>query len=449
MKRTLYQELLKWKNNKEKKPLLLQGARQVGKTYLITQFGKNEYKDFIYLNFEENPQLASLFENTLNAKTIIENISIYFGKKIETDDTLLFFDEVQEVPQVITSLKYFHEQIPNLHIIAAGSLLGISVARHHSFPVGKVEFLTLYPMNFFEYLEGMGEEFLAEKLRNIEKIEPLPEVIHQKLLTHLKKYLFLGGMPEVIKKFRDTGDISLARKLQKNILEAYRRDFSKYSGKREAIKISEVWESIPFQLARENKKFKFKEVKKGGRASKYESSIEWLRKAGLIHIAYNLKTPKFPLKAYADLSKFKIYLLDTGLLGAMLDLSHELIVKPTDIFKEFYGAFIENYVATELISTINADLFYWTSKSEAEVDFILQFKNNILPLEVKSGMNRNIKSLRSYYNKYHPSYILRTSPRNLTIDNEFVNIPLYLIGSLAQILKIILYKNKKSPDFRG
>ena len=437
MKRALYSDLLKWKNNKNKKPLLLQGARQVGKTYLIKKFGEKEYENMVYLNFEEEPALSSLFETSLNANTILENISIYIGKKIEKENTLLFFDEVQEVPQVITSLKYFYEQMPDLHIIAAGSLLGVSIATHHSFPVGKVNFLTLYPMSFYEFLEAIGEKLLKEKIVNIDKLEPLPEAIHNKLLAYYKKYLFLGGMPESIKSYIESGDISVSREVQLEIIEAYRRDFSKYSDKRDAIKTSEVWESIPFQLARENKKFKFKDVKNGGRASKYNSSIEWLRKAGLIYIAYNIKTPRLPLKAYADFSKFKIYLLDTGLLGAMLNLPQEIIINPSAIFREFYGAFIENYVAAELTSTFKSELFYWTSKSDAEVDFILQAGNNIFPVEVKSGTNRNIKSLRSYYQKYNPLYIFRLSPRNLIRDNEFINIPLYLTGSLKQIFEIL------------
>jgi len=438
MRRLLYQALLKWKKDKNKKPLLLQGARQVGKTYLVTEFAKNEYENFVYLNFEEDKNLATLFEDSLNAKSLLENISIYIGRGINIENTLVFFDEVQAVPDVLTSLKYFYEQLPELHIIAAGSLLGVSVARHRSFPVGKVTFLTLYPMTFYEYLEAFSEELLVEKIKSLKKIEPLPEVIHKKLLKHLSKYLFLGGMPEVLKTYRETLDMSLARKVQIDILKAYERDFSKYSEKREAIKISELWQSVPFQLSRENKKFKYKDVKKGGRASKYEFGIEWLRKAGLIHIAYNLKTPKFPLKAYAEFSKFKIYLLDTGLLGAMFNLQPRIIIKPLDLFKEFYGAFIENYTAMELVSNFESELYYWTSNSEAEVDFILQTENMILPLEVKSGMNRNIKSLRSYYDKYHPEFIIRTSPRNLIRDSEFINIPLYLVGSLYSILKTIL-----------
>ena len=435
MKRELYNDLISWKNSSNRKPLLLQGARQTGKTYLVTQFAKNEYQDFVYLNFEQDPDLKTLFAGTLKAEKIIENISLYINKKIEPEYTLLFFDEVQIVPEVITSLKYFYEQSPNFHIIAAGSLLGVSVSSHKSFPVGKVNFLTLYPMNFYEYLLAFGKELLAEKLKNKTDAEALPELIHKELIELLKKFLFLGGMPEVLKTYLDTGDIELIRKIQNEILEAYQRDFSKYTTKREAVRISEVWRSIPYQLSRENKKFKFKDVKKGGRASTYEQTMEWLSKAGLINISYNLSVPKLPLQGYADLSKFKIYLLDTGLLGALLKLNSSIILKPNELFTEYNGAFIENFVASELISNKYKNLFYWTSKSDAEVDFIIEQNNKIYPLEVKSGMSRNIKSLRSYYEKYKPELLIRTSPRNFIRDEEFINIPLYAICSLKNIIK--------------
>lgn len=434
MKRTLYKELIKWKNSKQRKPLLLQGARQVGKTYLVNEFVKNEYENFVYLNFEQDPTLETLFAGTLKAESIIENISLYVGKKISSENTLIFFDEIQNVPQAITSLKYFYEQLPEYHIIAAGSLLGVTVGQHRSFPVGKVNFLTLYPMSFFEYLEAFAEELLSEKIKSLNKIKPFAETIHEKLLQYFKKYLFLGGMPEVVQTYIDTKDISLSRKIQNEILEAYKRDFSKYTDKKNAIKISELWHSVPYQLAKENKKFKYKDVRKNARASTYEQTIEWLRKAGLINIAYNISVPKLPLSGYADLSKLKIYFLDVGLLGAMLNLSSEIILKPTDLFKEYNGAFIENFIASELVVGGEKDLFYWTSKSDAEVDFIIQQKNKIFPLEVKSGTGRNIKSLRSYEEKYKPDLIIRTSPRNFMQDKKFINIPLYAINCLSKII---------------
>jgi len=427
MKRTLYKKLLVWKNNKNRKPLLLQGARQVGKTYLINQFGNNEYSNYIYLNFEENPNLVTLFKDELSPEKIINNISLFIGRKIISKDTLLFFDEIQTVQEVLTSLKYFCEQAPEYHVIAAGSLLGVSIGKKNSFPVGKVNFMKLYPMSFIEYLTAFGDELLAENLININTIEALPEVLHNKLLKHLKNYLYLGGMPEVLQNYLDNRDIVTVRKIQNEILEAFNRDFSKYTDKTQAIKTSELWHSIPRQLAKENKKFKYSDIRKNSRATMFGQSIEWLKKAGLINLAYNISVPKLPLSGYADFLKFKIYLLDTGLLGAMLNLSSRIIVEPGKFFSEYNGAFIENFVAAELIASGNEELYYWTSKSDAEVDFIIQKENNIYPIEVKSGTSRNLKSLRSYDEKYKPKLIFRTSPRNFMQSENFINIPLYSV----------------------
>jgi len=433
MKRTLYNKLLAWKQNKKRKPLLLQGARQVGKTYLINQFGKNEYRDFVHLNFEQNPDLDTLFKKELSPEKIINNISLYLGRKINSADTLLFFDEIQVVPKVLTSLKYFCEQAPEYHIVAAGSLLGVSVGKKSSFPVGKVNFMTLYPMTFLEYLTAFKEDLLAENLKNKTQAQALPELIHKKLLTHLKTYLFLGGMPEVLQDYSDSKDIASAREIQNDILEVYKRDFSKYTDKSQAVRTSEVWNSIPYQLAKENKKFKYSDVRKKSRASTFEQTIEWLNKAGLINIAYNISVPKLPLSGYANYSKFKIYLLDTGLLGAMLNIPSSIIIESTKLFKEYNGAFTENYIAGELITGGVKNLFYWTSKSEAEVDFIIQKDNDVFPVEVKSGLNRNIKSLRSYAEKFKPNLLYRISPRNFIQSNNFINIPLYACSFLFEI----------------
>jgi len=425
MKRKLYKKLSAWKNEHNRKPLLLQGARQVGKTYMVEEFGNKEYKHFFKFNFEQNPSLGELFQNDLKPETIINNLSLYLGEKITSNNTLIFFDEIQAVPQVLTSLKYFNEEAREYHIIAAGSLLGVSVAKESSFPVGKVNFMRLYPMSFGEYLIAFKEELLWEKLKSMDFNQSLPEIIHQKLLTHLKMYLYLGGMPEVVQNYFDNRDIAFARKVQDEILEAYSRDFSKYSNSLQAIKTSEFWQSIPRQLAKENKKFKYSEARKNARASTFEQTIQWLSKAGLINVAYNITVPKLPLTGYADLTKFKVYMLDSGLLGAMLNISSDIIVKSNKLFSEYNGAFIENFVACELVTSSIKNLFYWTSKSDAEVDFILQKDNDIAPLEVKSGLNRNIKSLRSYADKYQPKQIYRASPRNFIKNGDFINIPLY------------------------
>lgn len=435
MKRTLYRHLLEWKRSARRKPLLLQGARQVGKTWLINDFGRREYQDYVYLNFEQNPGLKSLFSGNLAPDRIIHNIGLYLGRKIETAGTLICFDEIQAAPEAITSLKYFQEQAPEVHLIAAGSLLGVQVGKQGSFPVGKVNFMTMYPMSFAEYLEAMGEGLLAEQLLNTQAIAPLPELLHDKLLFLLKMFLYVGGMPEVVQDYIDNRDIAAARLIQEEILEAYKRDFSKYTDAAQSVKTSELWQSIPFQLARENKKFKYSDVRQKGRASTFGQTIEWLKDAGLIHLAYLLRTPKLPLPGYADYAKFKIYLLDTGLLGAMLGISADLIIKPTALFSEYNGAFTENLVAAELVKSGFNDLFYWASPGDAEVDFIIQWTNGLYPLEVKSGTSRHTKSLRSYAEKYRPKRIFRISPRNFIQDGDFINLPLYATFALPLIVE--------------
>jgi uncharacterized protein len=434
MKRILYQGLMAWKADPRRKPLLLQGARQVGKTWLVNEFGKTAYQNYIYLNFEQTPGLKSIFTKELSPSKIIENLSLTLGKKIIAENTLICFDEIQVCPEALTSLKYFQELAPEFHIIAAGSLLGVSLGKTSSFPVGKVNFITLYPLSFAEYLEATGEGLLAEKLLHAES---LPDILHDKLIDHLKMYFFLGGMPEVVNDYIQNRDIAAARVIQNDILQAYQRDFSKYSDPTQAIKVTEIWQSVPYQLAKENKKFMYSDVKSNARSTTYQQSIEWLRNAGLIHVVNNIRAAKLPISGYADHSKFKIYSLDTGLLGALLNLSPEIIIKPTDLFMEYNGAFVENYVCVELLKVLGEDLYYWTSEREAEVDFVFQWQNSIYPLEVKSGTNRNTKSLRNYADKFQPRLLMRTSPRNFTKSEEFINLPLYgLLGIKSILTKI-------------
>ena len=431
MKRALYKNLIDWKSNPRRKPLLLQGARQVGKTWLINEFGKNEYGDYVYLNFEQTPNLKSLFTAELSPKKIIENIGLLLGKKITTDNTLICFDEIQVCPEALTSLKYFQEQAPDCHIIAAGSLLGVSMGKTSSFPVGKVNFLTLYPLSFSEYLDAIGESLLAKKLL---ELETLPDILHDKLIDILKMYFFLGGMPEVVSDYTQNQDIQAARAIQNDILQAYQRDFSKYTDPSQAIKVSEIWQSVPYQLAKENKKFMYNDVKNNARSNAYQQSIEWLKNAGLIHVVNNIRAAKLPLSGYADYTKFKIYILDTGLLGAMLNLSSDIILKPNELFMEYNGAFVENYTCLELLKVLGQELFYWSSEREAEVDFVFQWQNDIYPLEVKSGTNRNTKSLRSYAEKFQPPVLMRSSPRNFIKSEEFVNLPLYGLLGIKSVL---------------
>lgn len=435
MKRNLYNALLAWKSNVRRKPLVLQGARQVGKTYLVNEFARQEYDDYCYLNFEEDPELATLFQGKLDPRTIVENISLYFSKPImDSSKVLIFFDEVQVVPRALTSLKYFCEDAPEYHVIAAGSLLGVAVSREMSFPVGKVNFLNMYPMSFEEFLYALGENMLVDKLETCSPMHALSSIIHEKLLSYYRRYLYVGGMPEVVGEYVSTGNMEIVRKVQCEILEAYKRDFSKYTNALQAIKSSEFWHSIPHQLAKENKKFKYKDIKRNARRSTFEQTIEWLKAAGLINVCYCVSHPKLPLAGYADFSKFKVYLLDTGLLGAMLSVPSKIIVEDGAIFKQYNGAFVENFVAQELRVTDAGLLHYWKSKSDAEVDFLLEKNNAIFPVEVKSGTSLNLKSLRSYATKYSPKCICRVSPRNFALRDDFVNIPIYAVSALSKLL---------------
>ncbi len=424
MKRDAYLKLLNWKNKKRRKPLLLQGARQVGKTYLVHQFGENEYKKQFYFNFEKNKELINIFQENLDPMNIIDKLSLYIGEKITDVNTLIFFDEIQVAPKVLTSLKYFCEEANTFHIIAAGSLLGVSIGKESSFPVGKIDFMTLCPMSFKEFLIAINEELILNMILSKDMFEPISDVLHKKLLKIYIDYLYIGGMPEVVQNYIDSGSLFDVRDIQNDILSAYRRDFSKYSSNSEALKTLSIWNSIPLQLAKPNKKFVCAEVLKKSRLSTFENSIEWLKNAGLVNIVQNIKNPKLPLKGYIDSNKFKLYLLDTGLLGAMLEIATNTILE-SKLFSEYKGAFIENYMAMELKNIGFDNIFYWSSKSDAEVDFIISNDNNILPIEVKSGLNRNIKSLRSYQNKYNPKNIIRISPRNFEKNAEFINIPLY------------------------
>ena len=436
MQRLIYSELLKWKNDSKRKPLLLQGARQIGKTFIVNQFGKNEYKNYIRLNFEEDENLKDIFNSSLDPFQIINQLSLYLNKKIEAENTLIFFDEIQVLPKAITSLKYFHENAPQFHIIAAGSLLGVSIGKSTGFPVGKVNFLTMYPMSFLEYLMALKENLLIDELLNIKDFTAFPDILHEKMLGSMKMYLFLGGMPEVVQEYIDNKDIVAVRKIQNEILQSYQKDFSKYAEARDAIKIAEIWRSIPYQLAKENSKFLYSEVKKNARSSHFEQAIDWLKNAGLIHIVNELRAAKLPLGGYANLGKFKLYLLDTGLLGAMLGLTPEIIIRPDDLYKEYNGAFIENYTCLELVKLLQNEVFYWTSGNEAEVDFILQYNNDIVPIEVKSGSNKNTQSLRFFQSKNKTKYLFRTSPRNFIKSENFINLPLYRLFALKEILDL-------------
>lgn len=432
MERRSYSSLLTWKRSPQRKPLILQGARQVGKTYLLKDFGKREYENVAYFNFEESPQLHSLFEPDLNPKRILEALSLFGGAKIDPGKTLVIFDEVQASPLALTSLKYFCEQAESSHIIAAGSLLGIKMAEASSFPVGKVNFLHLYPLTFLEFLQAVEKGKLGEHLEKRQSFTPLEEVFHQQLLYLFKLYLFIGGMPEAVLTYKNLQDFEKIRLVQLEILKSYENDFSKYATKSEALKIAKIWHSAPLQLAKEQKKFQYAEIKRGGRAKEFEGAIDWLVHAGLVHLSCLIKKPEFPLKAFQDEAKFKVYVLDTGLLGAMLGLSAKTIVDGNTLFAQFNGAFIENHAAQEL-KAYGHELFYWASPHQAEVDFVVSNGESIYPLEIKTGLSRDKRSLKVYGEKYSPKILSRATLRNLKHDGDIANYPLYAL-SLFPIL---------------
>ena len=434
MKRAAFQTLLQWKNSETRKPLILEGARQVGKTYLMLQFAKNAYQDFVYCNFEEDPGLASLFEGKLNAYYLIEQLSFYINKKITAPNTLIIFDEIQVAPNVLTSLKYFNEQANQYHLIAAGSLLGVSIGQKSAFPVGKVNFLQLYPLNFIEYLHAIDEHMLASLLEEKTEFTPLSEAIHEKLMHYFRIFIFIGGMPEVVENYRIHQDIQQVRTLQKNIQNAYASDFSKYATPDESLKISQIWQSIPSQLAKENKKFKLNEIQSGARYARYELAIEWLRKAGLIYLAYDTTCATPPLETYIHSNHFKLYYLDTGLLGARLNISSQHITQKESLYTEYKGALLENYCAKEIKPLFGEQLHYWRSGNQAEVDFLIEEANHIFPVEVKSGFSKHKQSLTAFQNKYQPPKAIRLSPRNFDEQGVFVNIPLYAIMVLKNYL---------------
>lgn len=433
MKRTAYQDLMTWKSSTARKPLLVQGARQVGKTWLLKEFGRKEYTTCAYFNFEETPALASLFDGDLQPDKVIEALSAYQDQSIVPASTLLFFDEIQACPRALTSLKYFCEQAPTVHLVAAGSLLGVSVGKTTGFPVGKVNFLALYPLSFFEFLEALGEAALLALLLGKKDFEPMAGLLHEKLSGLLRVFLFTGGMPEAVQCYCQTRDYAAVRAIQQDILHAYHRDFSKYTTPTQAVRVSEVWRSIPAHLARENKKFKYGDVRKGGRASQFESAVEWLRRAGLMYASTNVTAARLPLMGYEDHARFKAYMLDCGLLGALIDVSARILTLGDASFSEYNGAFVENFVAAELARKYETVLHYWISDGVAEVDFVVVHEEAILPLEVKSGMHRAIKGLWVFADKFTSPRVYRASPRNFECRDRFANIPLYAIGLFPQL----------------
>lgn len=435
MDREIYKDLLDWKVSKRRKPLILEGARQVGKTYMMKLFGTKEYESVAYLNFEDNPELDSIFSKKLDAKRLISELGLVAGVSILPGKTLIIFDEIQESNSCLNSLKFFNENANEYHIISAGSLLGIKLNKPKSIPLGKVNYLKLYPMNFFEFLRALDKSDVVEKIQNSEVNESLTEILHNEFLYLLKSYLVVGGMPEVVQNYVEERNYLLVRDIQNEILRGYELDFSKHAPAVDVPKISLIWKSIPSQLAKENKKFVYKCVRNGARAREFESALQWLFDASLIYKCMNVETPKIPLKSYANDHIFKIYMGDVGLLGALSQIEIKDVFESNKIFSEFMGAFIENFVAQHLLSRnskVQKELFYWTSSATSEVDFIFQKDSEIIPLEVKSGENVKGKSLRVFYEKYG-MHCYKVTPLNFKDQEWVTNLPLYAINNLVDI----------------
>ena len=428
MKRDIYEKLLEWKSSERRKPLILRGARQVGKTYILQEFGRKEYDNIAYFNFEENPALDDFFQQKLEPKPIIANLALYLDREIKPGNDLIIFDEIQASNNALNALKYFSEQAAEYHIAAAGSLIGITLSRPRSFPVGKVNFLDMYPLTFLEFLDALGKSGLRQLIETKDEFTPFPQPFHNELVDSLGKYHFVGGMPEPVELYVETGNLNDVRKNQKEIIDSYLLDFSKHAITSDIPKLGMIWNSIPTQLAKENKKFVFSAIRKSARAREYETALQWLENAGLIYKAYQVATAKNPLKGYMNRSSFKVFVLDVGILGAMVNLSPQLLIAKDRLFNEFKGAFVENYVAQQLRSEKQIDLYYWTSEGKkAELDFLCEFGSQIYPLEAKAGINPKSKSLNSFDKQFSPTILSRTTLLNLRHDGKILNYPLYAI----------------------
>lgn len=433
MYRIAMEKLYRWKVSRCRKPLLIQGARQVGKTWLMKEFGRSAYRDMVYINFDSNSRMAELFASDLNTDRLIMGIELYAGKKIDPDSTLLIFDEVQEVPRALSSLKYFYENAPQYHIICAGSLLGIALHEGTSFPVGKVDFLELYPLSFREFLMAVtGTQFA--KLLDSQDYKMITS-FKQTYIEALKQYYFIGGMPEAVENFTEERDFYEVREVQKRILAAYEQDFSKHAPLEIVPKIRMVWNSIPSQLAKENKKFLYGLVREGGRAKEYETAIMWLCDCGLVYKIERVKGGGIPLKAYVDQKAFKLFVVDVGLLGCMTGLSPKILLDGNDLFTEFKGALTEQYVCQQLKTLENLSIYYYTNdRGSCEVDFVVDTGERTVPVEVKAEVNLKAKSLKTYYEKYQPEISIRTSMADYRPEEWLMNLPLYAIEEICSCI---------------
>lgn len=433
--RKLEQKLFLWKNRKIRKPLLIKGARQVGKTSLIKTFGKKAFEDVAYFNFDEQPDIRQFFEASKDVSRLLQNLSLVHGKTILPEKTLIVFDEIQECKPALNSLKYFHENAPEYAIIGAGSLLGITLGNRDSFPVGKVEFLEAYPLTFEEFL-SRADGKLAEVLKSWEMGLPIPDLFFNAILEKYKLYFISGGLPEPAKILLTELDIERTQSVLQDILRAYEFDFSKHTEKKDIPKISYLWDSVPSQLARENKKFLYQAVKTGARAREYEDALLWLVQAGIVYKIHRCEQVHLPLSAY-DLSAFKIYLFDIGILRRKSQLDPQAFKEGNRLFVEFKGSLTENYVLQSLVSQMDVMPRYWTSDGKAETDFLIQFRNEIIPIEVKSDENVRSKSLAYYSQKYNPKLKIRYSLKNMEYKDGLLNIPLFMADRTNEFLEAI------------
>lgn len=434
MKRFALEKLKIWKEKPDRKPLIIRGARQVGKTWLMKEFGKTCFEKTAYVNFDSNPRMQQLFEGEIDVERVILAISAETGVSINCTDTLLIFDEVQEVPKALGSLKYFFENAPEYAIVAAGSLLGVAMHKGTSFPVGKVDFMDLYPLSFQEFLCALGEERFVTMLQSTDT--DMVTMFKTKYIDRLREYYYVGGMPEAVQNFVLNKDYNKVREIQKNLLNYYQQVFSKHAKISLVPRLNLVWNSIPMQLAKENKKYIYGQVREGARAKDFELAIQWLLDCGLIHKVHRVKKPSLPLKAYMDLNAFKIYMLDVGLLLAMADLDASVIIDGNRIFTEFKGALTEQYVLQQMIAELGVEPYYYTTtNSTGKIDFMLQAPGSVIPVEVTAEENLRAKSLWAFCEKYHPKHAVRTSMSDFREQDWMTNIPLYNIDRIGEYLK--------------
>ena len=443
MERTAMQQLIDWKESPYRKPLIVKGVRQVGKTWLLKDFGRRYYEHVAYFNFDENPEYRDFFATTKDVRRIIPNLAMAGGQEITAGKTLVVFDEIQDCPEVLNSLKYFCENAPEYHVAGAGSLLGITLAKPTTFPVGKVDFLTIYPMSFQEFLMATGSANLVAYLNQIEEIAPLPEAFFNPLSEKLKMYFVTGGMPEVVSRWLETKSVGQIQSVLMDIINAYERDFMKHPETKEYPKLSRIWHSLPSQLARENKKFLYNVVKEGARAREYEDALEWLVNAALVYKIFRMTAPGVPLSAYEDLSAFKIYLADVGVLRRLAKLDPVAFREGNRLFTEFRGALTENFVLQSLIPQFDAAPHYWSRLNPSyEVDFVVQRGNDIIPIEVKSDTNVKSRSLQKYAETFASQTKLRVrfSMNNLRMDDEVLNIPLFMVDVADNLIRLAMKK---------